>query len=126
MRRIETVGLVLALLVIIGLPAVAFGYQDILRPRPDREFTLVGSGGRWNQEELRVHKGEHVRIRVTSGDVIHGFRLEGYDIETDRVYPGKFQEFEFVADEVGVFPFQCIVICSLDHGQMQGRLIVEP
>jgi len=126
MRKLEIVALALALLVIVGLPAAAFGYQDFLRSRPDKEFTVMGSGGRWSQEELRVRQGERVRLRVTSGDVLHGFRLEGYDIEANEIYPGKVKEFEFVADEPGTFPFYCTVICSLDHGKMRGTLVVEP
>jgi cytochrome c oxidase subunit 2 len=126
MRSLEIGALLLALLVIVGLPAAAFGYQDLLRPRPDREFTLVGSGGRWSQEELRVRQGERVRLRVTSADNLHGFRLEGYDIESDEIYPGKVKEFEFVANEVGAFPFYCTVICAPDHGKMGGMLVVEP
>lgn len=125
MRKPEIAGLVLALLVLVGLPTAAFGYQNVLRSRPDSEFTLVGSGSQWNQQVLQVRQGEKVRLRLTSGDVLHGFTLGGY-VDALDVYPGKVKEVEFAADRVGTFLYVCTIVCGPKHGLMVGKLIVQP
>ena len=75
---------------------------------------------------LRVAVGEHVRLRITSRDVLHGFALDGYDILTTDIYPGRQFVVEFVADQQGTFVFRCLVWCDVDHPEMRGELIVEP
>jgi heme/copper-type cytochrome/quinol oxidase subunit 2 len=52
--------------------------------------------------------------------------LKGYGIEIDDVYPGKEKVIDFVADEAGTFAFVCTILCSPDHRDMRGNLVVEP
>ena len=129
MRKLEVIATVLVVLAIVGTPAASFAYESYLRSEHAHEFTLVGQGAQWSMTEIRVHEGDLVRLRITSGDVIHGFEIDGLGIEVDEVYPGKFVTVEFTADKLGTFEFVCTVRCYEDkaeHKAMTGSLIVEP
>ena len=93
---------------------------------------LVQEGNGWNYRdvtapsEIRVKQGEKVTLRIASFDVLHGFKLEGYGIESTQIYSGKVVEITFVADKAGRFPFKCTIACGVGHSDMVGELIVEP
>jgi len=74
---------------------------------------------------LHVHQGDRVIITLTASDVVHGFYLDGYGVET-RVEPGVAQQIEFVADQPGKFRYRCSVGCGAMHPFMIGELIVGP
>ncbi|MFQ6136892.1 MAG: hypothetical protein ACE5PM_06900 [Candidatus Hydrothermarchaeales archaeon] len=87
--------------------------------------------GRWDfskksDSEIRVKQGETVALRITSMDVVHGFKLPGYNI-SEVIYPGEVKMVKFVADKSGEFLFYCSVpSCGLGHINMTGKLVVEP
>jgi heme/copper-type cytochrome/quinol oxidase subunit 2 len=93
---------------------------------------LVQEGNGWNYgditapSEVKVKQGEKVTLRITSFDVLHGFRSEDYGIESKQIYPGKLTEITFVANKAGRFPFKCTIACGVGHNDMFGELIVEP
>ncbi|NJL94622.1 MAG: hypothetical protein HC915_13305 [Anaerolineae bacterium] len=72
---------------------------------------------------IQVNQGDHVIITLTSSDVVHGFYLDGYEIQ-QRVEPGIPQQIEFVADRSGKFRFRCSVSCGSLHPFMIGELVV--
>ncbi|UCC87451.1 MAG: cupredoxin domain-containing protein [Anaerolineales bacterium] len=74
---------------------------------------------------LRVNYGDRVRLTLQATDVVHGFYLDGYGIET-RVEPGISQQIEFVADQIGKYRFRCSVSCGTLHPFMIGELVVNP
>jgi len=115
---------VLVVLIIIGTPAAAFGYEAFLRSQHSNEFTLVGHSGQWSPKSITVRQGETVRLRLVSEDVVHGFALKAYGIEVDEVYPGKVKTIEFVADKPGTFLFVCTIVCDPGHRHMEGEIIV--
>ncbi len=127
MRRLEIAALVLVLVAIAGLPAAALGYESLRHSSYDGQvITLTGAHGVWSQDTIRVKQGQKLRLRLTSNDVVHGFMLKGYGIEIDEVYPGKEKVIDFVVDRPGTFAFVCTVLCSPDHRDMKGKLVVEP
>jgi cytochrome c oxidase subunit 2 len=126
MSALEKLAIGLILLIIVGLPAAAFGYQHVLRTEAEHEFTLTGRNSTWNPKTIHVTQGDTVHLRLTSEDVAHGFLLEGYDVTVDAVYPGKYTYVDFVADKAGTFGFTCTRVCGEGHHQMWGELVVEP
>lgn len=110
-----------------GTAGSVFAYEAFGRGTGDaHEVLLVAANGTWSQPTVRVQMGERVRLRITSEDVLHGFALEGYDIVTTDVYPGRQFVAEFIAERPGTFVYRCIVWCDFDHPDMRGELIVEP
>lgn len=126
MRLLNIGAAILVLIAIAGLPAASFAYRSLHESGFDGTvIDLTGSNGAWNHQEIKVRQGERVRLRITSHDVVHGFTLEAMGIEIDEVYPGKVTEVDFSADEAGSFLFTCTILCSGDHRDMRGTLIVE-
>lgn len=73
---------------------------------------------------IRVTKGSHVKISLTSRDVPHGFSLLEYDV-SETILPGQTSTASFVADKRGTFSFGCDIACGDGHQEMRGVLIVE-
>ena len=55
---------------------------------------------------ITVAKGDNITIRLISEDVMHGFYLDGYAVET-HAQPGSDASLTFVADKTGRFNFRC-------------------
>lgn len=88
---------------------------------------------------IRVERGDEVRLRFASKDVVHGFRLEGYDLDVaieplrrevmlrrTGGPPEAVQEVAFVATRSGKFRYRCSMTCGAMHPFMGGELIVGP
>lgn len=89
-----------------------------------KEFTLTAKKWEFNPGTITVNKGDQVRLKITSLDVVHGFTLSDFNIKL-TLNPNVTQTIEFVADKTGAFPFFCSVYCGDGHGQMRGALIVQ-
>ncbi|MBI2998557.1 MAG: cupredoxin domain-containing protein [Deltaproteobacteria bacterium] len=81
--------------------------------------------GGWSPPEIKVKKGQKVRLRILSEDVTHSFQLLHLGIDTGPIYTSSSQLVEFAADRVGTFPFYCNTRCSARHENLMGLLIVE-
>ncbi len=132
--------LVAAVLVAAGwfLPSLATSPS----PAPQkREFDIVAHKYAYEPSIIQVNQGDEVHIRFSSKDVMHGFYLEGYDIDA-VAEPGKTdiqfrhpsqtvlftqaKEIVFKADRRGKFRYRCSFTCGYMHPFMLGVLLVQP
>lgn len=106
-----------------------------------RDFSIKARQYAFDPPRIIVTKGDEVHIRLSSSDVIHGFYLEGHDIDA-LIEPNKpefklrhpsegkefisVEEIVFTADRPGKFRFRCSRTCGTLHPFMQGELIVRP
>lgn len=107
----------------------------------DREVEITARQYGYEPHRFEVDAGDTVRLRLVSLDVVHGFFLEGHDLEAE-VLPGKltfkvrrpsqeedFHEVEevvFTAGRPGKYRYRCSVTCGTLHPFMQGEMIVRP
>ncbi|MFA6759721.1 MAG: Sec-dependent nitrous-oxide reductase [Sulfuricurvum sp.] len=81
-----------------------------------------------NPEHITVNKGDKVTVYLTNleraEDETHGFTIDNYDIHVS-LEPGETNQFDFVADIEGVFPYYCTEFCSALHLEMMGYLLVK-
>lgn len=89
-----------------------------------REFRLTTRQFAYEPREIRVKKGDRVRITITSTDVTHGFGIAEYGINR-QTPPGQPVTVEFVADKPGRFAIFCTVFCGTGHAEHKGVLVVE-
>ena len=73
--------------------------------------------------KITVHKGEKVRLIVTSQDVDHGFAIDALKIEK-KISAHSHETIEFTPTKEGKFQFYCSDFCGDGHDKMKGELIV--
>jgi heme/copper-type cytochrome/quinol oxidase subunit 2 len=105
----------------------------------ERSVDIVARRYAFDPAVIRAERGDRLRLRFASLDVVHGFHLEGYDIDVTveplrrevhvRRGAGPLEsvsEVTFVADRPGKFRFRCSKTCGAMHPFMTGELIVGP
>lgn len=74
--------------------------------------------------EIRVKKGDTVRIVLKNEEGNHNWKIDEFGVETKVITAGETNTVEFVADTVGSFEYYCSVMQHRQMG-MRGMLIVE-
>lgn len=144
MNRNITIGIIVIIIVIIG--GVLFllnvsrqspgglnetggigTVEDLAVQSPVREFNIVGSNFKFSLNEIRVKRGDTVRINFSSEaaeGILHDWRIDEFNAGTERLGDGGEETIEFVADRAGQFEYYCSVGNHRAMG-MKGTLIVE-
>jgi cytochrome c oxidase subunit II len=72
---------------------------------------------------LRLPKDKHVKLRITSLDVIHSFWVPQFGQKQDAV-PGETNSLVITPTKVGSYPLICTELCGLGHSLMRSQAIV--
>ena len=107
----------------------------------NRVIEVTAKNYEFSPDEIRVKKGEKVRLKVHSTDEDHGIKIELYPEgnkerstpglvfdnpqDNGKVEKGKDQVLDFVAQQVGTYEFKCAKLCGIQHGGMMVKLIDE-
>ena len=116
-RSLLPVGFLALLILIVPVPSVTVPTTHYL--------SLTANQFQFTPGRVQVNQGDRVVITLAASDVVHGFYLDGYGLQT-RVEPGVSQRIEFVADRPGKFRYRCSVTCGPIHPFMIGELVVGP
>lgn len=128
------------------LSLAAFGVLGFLvgptLPGPrERSFTVAARRYGYDPAVIRVNRGDTVRLRFVSEDVVHGFYLEGHNLDvritpmrsTVEVHrsghasePEVVEEIIFRAEREGKFRYRCSQTCGFMHPFMLGDFVVGP
>ena len=130
---------VLATMVVLGCGGYLAGSRAAV-PQ-ERSFTILARKYAYDPQVIHVNRGDTVRLHFASLDVVHGFYLEGHDlnvtirpmqsaVEVSRPSrPGRSEPSEevvFRADQEGKFRYRCSHTCGFMHPFMLGEMIVGP
>ncbi|WP_256759920.1 cupredoxin domain-containing protein [Cohnella sp. WQ 127256] len=85
-----------------------------------KAITIEATNFKFDQQEIKVKKGEEVSITLKNTQGNHAINIEGYDKEIKAN-----KTVTFVADKTGEFKFICSIFCGKGHEEMIGKLIVE-
>lgn len=135
----------IAALILVVTAALATVTLAALRPLgapapvpAEHEILVTASSYAFEPAVLRVRRGDTLRLRFASTDVVHGFYLEGYDLDVTvrplarevEVTRGgatrTVEEVVLVADRGGKFHYRCSRTCGPMHPFMSGELVVGP
>jgi cytochrome c oxidase subunit II len=72
---------------------------------------------------LNLPKGRHVKLDITSGDVIHSFWSPELSQKQDAV-PGQHNTIVVTPSRTGTFPVICTELCGLGHALMRSHVTV--
>ena len=89
-----------------------------------REFHVSGRNFEFSQNEMKVKKGDKVRVIFKSTKGTHDWVLDEFNARTEKVEPGQTTTVEFTANKLGTFEYYCSVGEHRKFG-MLGKLIVE-
>lgn len=78
----------------------------------------------FSQKELRLKKGEQVRVRLTNVKGDHSFTAADLGIDV-VVEEGTTKEFVIPTETTGTFGFRCAIPCGPGHRDMTGQIIIE-
>ncbi len=87
-------------------------------------FNVTGKDYEFSLKEMRVKKGDTVRINFESVDGTHNWTLDEFEVATEQVAPGTLTSVEFIADTVGAFEYYSSIESDEANG-MVGQLFVE-
>jgi len=105
-----------ALTLVSPFPARAQGTPHVVEISAKRfEFT---------PKEITVKQGETVTLRLTSGDVTHGFYMKALGIDA-VIEPGHATEITITPQTTGSFTTICDHFCGEGHGNMHMKIVVE-
>lgn len=132
--------LILLAIVIMGCSiGIGIGWKSTVPEK--KNITVTARRYAFTPPVIRVDYGDTLNIQLVSMDVVHGFYLEGYDVDA-RVTANKpyfkfrhpsigddwkeVKSFTVIANRRGKFRYRCSQTCGTLHPFMQGELIVEP
>lgn len=101
-------------------PGRYIGEEPSALKGPAKEFTIHAQPSGYDTKEIRVKRGDTVRIKLVNVQGMHSLKISGYN---EEVRGGK--TITFVADQAGEFEFSCNISCGKDHKQMKGTFIVK-
>ncbi|HLG26120.1 MAG TPA: plastocyanin/azurin family copper-binding protein, partial [Candidatus Gracilibacteria bacterium] len=87
-------------------------------------FNVDGGNFYFTPNEIRVKKGDTVKIVFNNTGGMHNFVLDEFNVTMDPIKESGSQTVEFVADKVGSFEYYCSVGSHRQMG-MKGTVIVE-
>lgn len=73
--------------------------------------------------EIVVPAGEAVEFRLTSRDVIHGFQIEGSNVNVELI-PGQVSTLTHTFRQPGEYRLVCNQYCGISHQNMHGKVRV--
>jgi plastocyanin len=89
-----------------------------------KEFTVTGKSFSFTPNELKVKKGDTVKITFKNNGGFHDWVIDEFNARTKQIGDGEIDTVEFTADKAGTFEFYCSVGNHRQMG-MVGNLIVE-
>lgn len=93
-------------------------------PAAVKSFTVNGSNFSFDLKEMKVKKGDKVRVTFKNAEGFHDWKLDAFGAATGRLQAGGSETVEFTADKAGTFEYYCSVGSHRAMG-MKGNLIVE-
>src|SRR5262249_32211464 len=88
----------------------------------DERVPVVASKEGFRPRLLSLHKGETMRLVLTTSDVEHCFAVDELRVEK-RIVPGRATELDLTPDRAGNYRFYCCL--ESGNEKLHGRLSVE-
>jgi len=89
------------------------------------EVHAVAYNWEFTPSPLTVPKGSVVDFYLTSTDVVHGFHIDGTDVNLMAI-PNVVNYAQVRFDKLGKHPVRCHEYCGPGHDQMLGMIEVTP
>ncbi len=134
-KNVMIVGFVAALVLIGGFLYVKnsnMSVETMTTPAPTaatetgtiKEIVVIGSSFKFEPAEIKVNKGDKVKITFKNSGGTHDFVIDELNVKTAIITTGAEKSVEFIADKIGSFKYYCSVVNHRAIG-MEGTLVVQ-
>ncbi|HMF08282.1 MAG TPA: cupredoxin domain-containing protein [Thermoanaerobaculia bacterium] len=123
MTRLTGTRAVLTISLLLSLAAAATRTRLLADDAP-RTIAVTARRFEFEPKQITLHKGETVRLSVTSQDVQHGFFSRPLKIDADLA-PGQETQVLLTPQETGTYTIICDHFCGAQHGNMKLTVTVE-
>ena len=89
-----------------------------------KEFTVEAGNFKFSVTEMKVKKGDTVRVIFKNTEGVHDWVIDEFHAKTKQINKGASETIEFLADRLGTYEYYCSVGTHRQMG-MKGNLIVE-
>lgn len=89
-----------------------------------KEFTVTASNFKFDTPEIKVKKGDTVKITFKNAEGFHNFVIDEFGVKTKQGNGPSEETVTFVADKAGNYEFYCSVGQHRAMG-LKGKFIVE-
>ena len=89
-----------------------------------KTFEIKASNFKFSLAEIRVKKGDRVKIVLNNTGGFHDWVIDEFNARTKQAQGPATETVEFTADKTGTFEYYCSVAQHRQNG-MVGKLIVE-
>lgn len=89
-----------------------------------KEITITGSNFKFDMNEIKVKKGETVKLTFKNAEGFHDWNLDELNAHTKKIPAGQEDTITFIANTAGTFEYYCSVGNHRAMG-MKGNFIVE-
>ncbi len=89
-----------------------------------KAFSVTSANFSYDVKEIRVKKGDTVRITLNNSEAKHDLKIDEFNVSTKLIGSGETDTIEFLADKAGQFDYYCTIPGHREAG-MKGILIVE-
>ena len=97
---------------------------SVVESENTKAFTVTGSNFSFDVKEMKVKKGDTVKVTFKNEEGFHDWKFDEFKAATKQIGEGKEDTVTFVADKVGTFEYYCSVGQHRKNG-MVGKFIVE-
>ena len=94
------------------------GTTDTVSSDQVETITLEAGSFYYKPNEIKVKKGEKVKIVMTSKDMMHDFNIDELGVKLAVTKSGETNSVEFTPDKTGTFEFYCSVGQHRKNGQV--------
>nr|6PTT_A Chain A, Cytochrome c oxidase subunit 2 [Thermus thermophilus]6PTT_B Chain B, Cytochrome c oxidase subunit 2 [Thermus thermophilus] len=99
--------------------------QAVVQTGPN-QYTVYVLAHQWYYQPnpIEVPQGAEIVFKITSADVLHGFHVEGTNINVE-VLPGEVSTVRYTFKRPGEYRIICSEICGTNHAFMFGTIVVK-
>jgi cytochrome c oxidase subunit 2 len=109
---------------VIALMLTSAGMPNKVRAQEPRVIEITAKRFAFTPDTVTLKKGETVKLRLHSEDVIHGFFSRPLKLD-ETIEPGKTVDVVVTPQMAGTFKTICDHFCGAGHGNMAMTFVVE-
>lgn len=108
-----------------NLAVTPFAKPGLRQNGTQHDLFMVAKVFTYDPPAVHVPAGQPINMHITSADVLHGFYIQGSNVNVE-VVPGQVASLRYTFTHPGTYNVICNEYCGTGHHTMVTRFIVDP